>query len=45
VRDILGERVQVSHKLVKVVRDGDSKHWTSTFETPDGTKVCSALSY
>jgi hypothetical protein len=39
VRDILGDRVQVSHRLVKVAKDSDSKHWMSTFETPEGTKV------
>jgi hypothetical protein len=45
VRDILGDRVQVSHRLLKVAKDSDRKHWVSTFETPDGSKVrCVRLS-
>lgn len=37
IQEELGDRLQLSHKLVKVSRHGGL--WASTFETPLGSKV------
>ena len=37
IQEELGDRLQLSHKLVKVSRHGSL--WASTFETPQGMKV------
>lgn len=37
VKEILGDQVRFSHKLVDISQEGGK--WVSTFETPTGTKI------
>ena len=37
VKEIMGDKVRTSRKLIKLSRDGEE--WVSTFETPTGTEV------
>jgi oxygen-dependent protoporphyrinogen oxidase len=38
VKEIMGDKVRISHKLKKVSRDADGS-WMATFDTPKGEKV------
>ena len=42
VKEILGDKVRLSHKLNTVVRSKDGKSWLAEFQTPRGTKTYKA---
>ena len=43
VKEIMGDKVRVSRKLVNLAKEGEM--WVSTFETPNGIEVCLSVYY